>query len=287
MDFILSREEEKKNGWRNRVGQFLAAYGVTVFDPWSKPQVRGLYEYGREGIDTQHIRERWTFRRGARGAIARARCSGKFRETQHIDLRMVDSSDFLIAYCPTNIYSVGTPHEIIVCRQQHKPVLFVSPPVTFPALTRLREHLRDDRIGRKLLDQLAAEVPIKSNPRGIPSLWYVPLVGGEHFFDGYGNIEIMGHRLQRWGCFGENWHRGSRRCSHNTWGSLWGIVRVVVSPAPSRTGTDRTLGGYAHGGRERGYVPMFRCWARDGLREDDAERRFFVDKYIYMYIICP
>jgi hypothetical protein len=27
--------------------------------------------------------------------------------------------------------------------------------------------------------------------------------------------------------------------------------------------------------------------ARDGLREDDAERRFFVDKYIYMYIICP
>jgi hypothetical protein len=186
MDFILSRAEEKKNGWRNRVGQFLAAYRVTVFDPWSKPQVRGLYEYGREGIDSQHIRERWTFRRGARGASSRAHCSGKFRETQHIDLRMVDSSDFLIAYCPTNIYSVGTPHEIIVCRLQHKPVLFVSPPVTFPALAELREHLRDDPVGTKLLDQLAAEVPIKPNPRGIPSLWYVPLVGGDHFFDGFG-----------------------------------------------------------------------------------------------------
>jgi hypothetical protein len=186
MDFIRSRAEEKKNGWRNRVGQFLAAYGVTVLDPWSKPQVRGLYEYGREGLDTQHIRERWTFQRGAKGAAARAHCSGKFRETQHVDLRMVDSSDFLIAYCPTNIYSVGTPHEIIVCRLQHKPVLFVSPPVTFPALAELREHLRDDPVGTKLLDQLTAEVPIKLNPRGIPSLWYVPLVGGDHFFDGFG-----------------------------------------------------------------------------------------------------
>ena len=46
MDFILSRAEEMRNGWRNRVGQFLAAYGVTVFDPGSKPQIRGLYEYG-------------------------------------------------------------------------------------------------------------------------------------------------------------------------------------------------------------------------------------------------
>ena len=186
MDFILSRAEEMRNGWRNRVGQFLAVYGVTVFDPWSKPQIRGLYEYGREGIDTQNIRKRWTFRRGAQGAAARARCSGRFRETQHIDLRMVDSSDFVIAYGPTNIYSVGTPHEIIVCRLQRKPVLFVSPPVTFPALAELRDHLRHDPVGTKLLDRLQGEVPIKPNPKGIPSLWYLPLIGGENLFDGFG-----------------------------------------------------------------------------------------------------
>ncbi len=186
MDFVASRADELKNGWRNRAGEFLAAYGVIVFDPWSKPQVRGLHEYGREGIETQNIREKWTFRRGAKGAAARARCCGKFWETLHIDLRMVDTSDFVIAYCPTNIYSVGTPHEIILCRLQHKPVLFVSPPVTFPALAELRDHLRDDPVGTKLLDQLAAEVPIKPNPKGVPSLWYLPLIGGEHFFDGFG-----------------------------------------------------------------------------------------------------
>ena len=186
MDFIASREEESKNGWRNRVGEFLRSFRVTVFDPWSKPQVSGLHEYGREGIETQNVREQWTFKRGAKGAAARSRCSGKFWETLHIDLRMVDTSDFVIAYCPTNIYSVGTPHEIVVCRQQRKPVLFVSPPVTFPALAGLQKHLHNDPVATDLLKQLEAEVPIKPNPKGIPSLWYLPLVGGEHFFDGFG-----------------------------------------------------------------------------------------------------
>ncbi|MGA2661089.1 MAG: hypothetical protein ABSH34_26705, partial [Verrucomicrobiota bacterium] len=31
-----------------------------------------------------------------------------------------------------------------------------------------------------------AEVPIKPNPKGIPSLWYVPLIGGDQFFDSFG-----------------------------------------------------------------------------------------------------
>jgi hypothetical protein len=37
-----------------------------------------------------------------------------------------------------------------------------------------------------LLRRLECEIPIKENPRGIPSLWYIPLVGGENFFDGFG-----------------------------------------------------------------------------------------------------
>jgi hypothetical protein len=186
MDFVASRAEEQKHGWRNRVGDFLRELGVTVFDPWFKPEVRGLHDYGREGVDTTGTRELWTFTQSGEGAEARSRCSGHFWETQHIDLRMVDTSDFTIAYCPTNIYSVGTPHEIITCRQQRKPVLFVSPPVAFVALQKLKQHLAGDQIATKLLEDLAAEVPIKENPRGIPSLWYMPLVGGERFFDGFG-----------------------------------------------------------------------------------------------------
>jgi hypothetical protein len=186
MDFVASRADEKKFGWRNRVGEFLRSLGVVVFDPWQKPEARGLYEYGREGLDTTEVRKLWTFVQTREGAVERARCSGKFWETLHIDLRMVDTSDFLVTYCPTNIYSVGTPHEIVLARQQRKPVLFVSPPVRFPSLDQLRSHIEGDSKGAALLESLVNEAPLKANPGGLPSLWYMPLVGPDSFFDGFG-----------------------------------------------------------------------------------------------------
>lgn len=188
MDFVASRADEKKHGWRTRVGQFLAVLGVTVFDPWTKPELRGLHEYGREDEKSTEPRNQWTFARGSAGARRRAKCADAFWPMLHVDLRMVDTSDFIVCYCPTNIYSVGTPHEIILSRQQRKPVLFVSPYVDFPALDVFRAHLkrRRDVDGLTLLNTLEAEVPIKPNPDAVPSLWYLPLVGGEHFFDGFG-----------------------------------------------------------------------------------------------------
>jgi len=198
MDFVASREEEMRHGWRTRVGAFLRAKGCVVFDPWHKPAVRGLQEYGREGLDTARARADWTFADGPAGAKTRSRLTANFWEPLHIALRMVDTSDFTIAYCPTNLYSVGTPHEIALCRQQRKPVLFVSPPVEFPALDELRSHLsrNGDARGRELLAALENQVPIKPNPKGIPSLWYMPLVGGERFFDGFGFDDFR--KTYRW-----------------------------------------------------------------------------------------
>jgi len=54
MDFVASRAVEKQFGWRNRVSQFLQKMGTTVFDPWFKPDVRGLHEYGREDVKSGH-----------------------------------------------------------------------------------------------------------------------------------------------------------------------------------------------------------------------------------------
>ena len=104
----------------------------------------------------------------------------------HIDLRMVDLSDFVIACCPTNLYSVGTPHEIVVARQQRKPVLLVSPPVRYAKWSELRQRLDGDPEMKELLDAVAYEVVVKENGAGAPSLWYTSLVDTESFFDGFG-----------------------------------------------------------------------------------------------------
>lgn len=186
MDFVNSREREKASGWRAQLGGYLEHLGCRVFDPWNKPRVRGLHEYGREDAISDRARRDWTFADGEDGARARAACARGFRETVHIDLRMVDICDFVIAYVPTNVYSVGTPHEIIVARNQKKPVLFVSPPVPMKGLEALRAHLESDPEGSELLQTLIEEVPIRRNESGLPSLWYMPIVGLEHFFDGFG-----------------------------------------------------------------------------------------------------
>ncbi len=73
MDFVASRAAERQFGWRNRVGQFLQAMGTTVFDPWYKPDVRGLHEYGREDAKSgDRIKKRWTYADGKAGAAARS-----------------------------------------------------------------------------------------------------------------------------------------------------------------------------------------------------------------------
>jgi hypothetical protein len=188
MDFVADREEEKRSGWRTRVGQILKALGVVVFDPWVKPEIRGVQGYGREDEKDSVARAGWSFADTKDGAARRAASADAFWPALHTDLRMVDTSDFVVAHCPTNVYSVGTPHEIILARQQRKPVLFVSPPVAFPALAELRRHLelQGDQVGANLLAALERQVPIKANADGAPSQWYMPLVGGEHFFDGFG-----------------------------------------------------------------------------------------------------
>jgi hypothetical protein len=186
MDFVADRADEKINGWRARVGNVLRDLGCIVFDPWNKPGVQGLHGYGQEGVDTDKDREKWTFENSPKGAKTRATLTGHYWETLHIDLRMVDTADFLVAHCPTNVYSVGTVHEIALARLERKPVLFVSPPIEFPTYDELKKHLAKDRVGTELLKRLENELPIKPNPQGIPSLWYMPLVGGESFFDGFG-----------------------------------------------------------------------------------------------------
>ena len=176
MDFVGSRVVEKFLGWRALLTPILKAVGITVLDPWNKPAIRGHSEYGHEGIlpsKAEYEADFWT------NHATRAKFEKDFWETVHIDCRMTDVSDFLISFVPTNIYSVGTVHEIVLARSQFKPVLFVSPPVRyefFPELNDLDPRVKD----------LLRFYGLKENPEGIPSQWYGNIVGGNNMFDGFG-----------------------------------------------------------------------------------------------------
>lgn len=176
MDFVGSRVLEKYLGWRAILSPILKAFSIRVLDPWNKPAIRGHGEYGREGVQPnkdQYAKDFWT------NAETRARFERDFWETVHIDLRMTDLSDFVIAFVPTNIYSVGTVHEIIVARLQRKPVLLISPPVKydyFPELAALPNEVKN----------ALKFYGLKENPQGMPSQWYGNIVGGQNLFDGFG-----------------------------------------------------------------------------------------------------
>jgi hypothetical protein len=189
MDFLaLPRNQERVNGWRARVGQFLKERKVTVLDPWYKPEIRGLHSYGKEDDKSTQMRNQWRFTEGEEGSQIRAEICSIYRPTVHIDLRMVDKSDFLVSFCPTNTYSVGTVHEIALARQQHKPVFFVSPRTPISSLHKLEDHLvqQSDRDGLRLLDELKREQPMIPNLNGAPSIWYMGILDGDYFFDGFG-----------------------------------------------------------------------------------------------------
>ena len=190
MDFVESRELERANGWRTRITDFLKVLGTTIYDPWEKPEVSGMKHYGKEDEFTADRRNDWTYEPGEKGDKLRAQLADEFWPTLHIDLRMTDLADFLIAYCPTNIYSVGTVHEIALARQQHKPVLLVTPPINYTAWNSLKEQvsaLDDDNDIKKTFNEFQREIPIRPNALAAPSLWYMALVEKEdYFFDGFG-----------------------------------------------------------------------------------------------------
>ena len=74
--------------------------------------------------------------------------TGHYWETLHIDLRMVDTADFLVALLSDQRVQRRNRPRDRVARLERKPVLFVSPPSSFPPTTRSGGHLKKDRVGR-------------------------------------------------------------------------------------------------------------------------------------------
>ena len=102
--------------WRKRITPWLEQKGVMVLDPCDKPIPDSYYkEIDDEKIGMMRLKETGRY----------FELSQRMKEIVHMDLRMVDVSDFVIVYLDMDARPFGTIHELINSLNQRKPTLVV------------------------------------------------------------------------------------------------------------------------------------------------------------------
>lgn len=117
MDFADDRGE----GWRSSLTPFLRSKNIGILDPTNKATY-----YGHEDID--HLEERKKIIEGIKSGNVLAdtlfdRYHGIMKDVVGVDLRMVDTADFIILYVNLDIYACGTFHENAMAILQRKPTI--------------------------------------------------------------------------------------------------------------------------------------------------------------------
>ena len=99
-------------GWREQVQIDLADLGLVFLDPCNKPTTEAL-----EDADT------YTELREAKERGDYDYAHSIMKPIRHVDLRMVDHSDFLIVHLDLTVPSFGTIEEITTGNRSKKPIL--------------------------------------------------------------------------------------------------------------------------------------------------------------------
>jgi nucleoside 2-deoxyribosyltransferase len=103
-------------GWRNDITPWLLEKGVTVLDPCNKPIPDSYYkEIDEEKVRMMELKETGRY----------YELTARMKEIVHMDLRMVDISDFVIVYINPKVTMFGTIHELVNSLTQRKPTLVV------------------------------------------------------------------------------------------------------------------------------------------------------------------
>lgn len=102
-------------GWREKVTPKLKEFGLRVRNPCKKPKS----SIALEDTETRKIRREHKLS-GDYEYVAQ-----EMRGVRHIDLHMVDTSNFLIVYINLDEYAVGTTEEYTWANRCKKPVLIV------------------------------------------------------------------------------------------------------------------------------------------------------------------
>jgi len=116
-------EHDPTNGvqWRQRITAFLQRFGVDVQDPTCKP-----FDIGIEDLENKEAHARWRAE-GEWDKLASA-----MKVIRQVDLRMEDTSDFIIVYLPTGVNTCGTWEEIFTANRSKRPILIQCPKTLIP-----------------------------------------------------------------------------------------------------------------------------------------------------------
>lgn len=108
----MDRVQDNGTGWRQALIPFCCDRGIVMLNPCDKP-----IEIGLEGIEDKKrrrslkTRHRWQT------------LSGEVKLLRVVDLRMVDSADFIICNLDTEVHACGTYEELFWANRMKRPIL--------------------------------------------------------------------------------------------------------------------------------------------------------------------
>ena len=119
MDRCVDKKQSKQ--WRIDLSEWLIEkIGVIPLDPYNKP-LHSIHT--REFENEEHVE----LRKNAIQNLRRQSAKDLMKPIVSIDLRMVDHSDFLIAYLDIDSSICGTFDEMFTATDQNKPVIVMCP----------------------------------------------------------------------------------------------------------------------------------------------------------------
>jgi len=108
----MDRVADGGEGWRIDLQQRLTHLGIFWLDPTHKPIDIGIEDAKNRARVDQYKKE---------GLF---KLSGEcYKDVRHVDLRMVDISDFLVVNINLDVHACGTYEELFLANRQKKPVI--------------------------------------------------------------------------------------------------------------------------------------------------------------------
>lgn len=108
----MDRVGDGGEGWRIKLQCDLADLGIFWLDPTHKPIDIGI-EDSENRVKVERLKEVGLF----------TEASEAYKVVRHVDLRMVDISDFLVVNINLDIHACGTYEETFLANRQKKPII--------------------------------------------------------------------------------------------------------------------------------------------------------------------